>query len=46
MAQKRQERSTLQVPRPEAEARIRERIEKGRKLLELPIRNEAELEQA
>lgn len=46
MTQKRQERSTLQVPRPEAEARIRERIEKGRRLLELPIRNEAELEQA
>jgi len=50
MARKRQstepKRATLQVLRSEAEARIREQIEKGQKLLELPIRNEAELEQA
>lgn len=50
MAQKRQstqpKRATLQVPRSEAEARIREQIEKGKRLLELQIRNSAELEQA
>lgn len=50
MARKRQptelKRPTLQVPRSEAEARIREQIEKGKRLLELQIRTEAELEQA
>lgn len=50
MARKRQptepKRATLQVPRSEAEARIREQIEKGKRLLELQIRNKAELEQA
>jgi hypothetical protein len=50
MARKQQptepKRTTLQVPRSEAEARIREQIEKGQKLLELQIRTEAELEQA
>ena len=50
MAQKRQptepKRATLQMPRSEAEARIRKQIEEGRKLLELQIRTEAELKQA
>lgn len=39
-------RPTLQVPRSEAETRIREQIDKGQKLLGLQIRNDAELEQA
>jgi predicted nucleotide-binding protein len=50
MARKRQptepKRATLQMSRSEAEARIREQIEKGQKLLELRIENSAELEQA
>ena len=50
MAGKRQptepKRATLQVSRSKAEARIREQIEKGQKLLELRIGNSAELEQA
>jgi predicted nucleotide-binding protein len=50
MTRKRQstepKRATLQVPRSEAEARIREQIEKGKRLLELQIRNKAELKQA
>lgn len=50
MAQKQQraepKRAALQVPRSEAEARIRERIEKVQSLLELQISNSAELEQA
>jgi hypothetical protein len=50
MTRKRQstepKRATLQMPRSEAEARIREQIEKGKRLLELRIRNKAELKQA
>lgn len=50
MARKQQptepKRATLQMPRPEAEARIRKQIEKGQELLELRIGNSAELEQA
>jgi len=50
MTRKRQstepKRATLQMPRSEAEARIQEQIEKGRGLLELRIRTEAELERA
>lgn len=50
MARKQQptepKRATLQVPRSEAEARIRERIEEGKTLLILPISNNAELERA
>jgi len=50
MARKRQptepKRATLQMSRSEAEARIREQIEKGQKLPELRIGNSAELEQA
>ena len=39
-------RATLQMPRSEAEACIREQIKRGQKLLELRIGNSAELEQA
>lgn len=46
MAQKQQKRPTLQMPLSEARDRIRKQIEKGQKLLESPIRNEAELKQA
>lgn len=38
-------RATLQMPRSEAEARIREQIEEGQRLLELRIANSADLEQ-
>jgi hypothetical protein len=46
MAQKQQRRTMLLVPLDEARAQIRERIEKGRKLLELRIGNDADLQQA
>ena len=46
MTQKQQERTTLIVSLSEAQARISEQIEKGRRLLELSIRNEVELKQA
>lgn len=46
MAQKRQERTMLLVPLDKARAQISERIEEGRRLLELPIGNEAERQHA
>jgi predicted nucleotide-binding protein len=46
MAQKQQERTMLLVPLDKARAQISERIKEGRRLLELPIGNEAERQHA
>jgi predicted nucleotide-binding protein len=46
MVQKGRVRTMLLVPLDKARAQIRERIEKGRELLELPIKNEVELKHA